>query len=117
MKPVLAIDAKATAHIFHNQGIDRLNHIDVAYLWIQDEVRSKRLRVRRVKSEENVTAHGTKTLSKAIISKHSITLVSAHMAEVRVEDAQQDVAMFGDFGSGPEVRDGWQDRQFAEHSK
>ena len=45
MKPVLAID------IFHRQGIGRLNNIDVAYLWIQDQVRSKRLMVRRVMSE------------------------------------------------------------------
>ena len=29
-----------------------MKHIDVAYLWIQDELTSKRLRVRRVKSEE-----------------------------------------------------------------
>ena len=43
MKPVLAIDAKATEHILHRQGIGRLKHIDVAYLWKQDEVRSKRL--------------------------------------------------------------------------
>ena len=34
MKPVLAIDAKATEHILHRQGIGRLKHIDVAYLWM-----------------------------------------------------------------------------------
>ena len=32
MKPVLAIDAKATEHILHRQGIGKLKHIDVAYL-------------------------------------------------------------------------------------
>ena len=31
MKPVLAIDAKATEHILHRQGIGRLKHVDVAY--------------------------------------------------------------------------------------
>ena len=51
MMPVLAIDAKATEHVLHRQGIGRLKHIDVAYMWMQDEVRSKKLRVRRVKSE------------------------------------------------------------------
>ena len=44
MKRVLAIDAKTIAHIFHRQGTGRLKHIDVA--WMQDEVRSKRLRLR-----------------------------------------------------------------------
>ena len=39
MKPVLAIDAKASEHFLHGQGIGRLKHMDVAYLWIQDDVR------------------------------------------------------------------------------
>ena len=69
-KPVLAIDAKATEHILHRQGIGQLKHIDVAYLWIQDEIRSRRLRVRRVRSEDNVDYLGTKSLSKAVIAKH-----------------------------------------------
>ena len=51
VKPVLAIDAKATEHILHRQGIGRLKHIDVAYLWVQDEIRSQRIQVRRVRSE------------------------------------------------------------------
>ena len=51
MKPLLAIDAKATKHILLTRGIGILKHIDVAYLWTQDEVRTKRLRVRRAKSE------------------------------------------------------------------
>ena len=54
---------------------------------------------------------GIKALSKAVSSKHSITLEHVNMDEERVEDAQQDVAMFWDSGSRPEVRDGWQDRQ------
>ena len=48
VKPVLAIDAKATEHILHRQGIGKLKHIDVAYLWVQDEIRSQRVQVRRV---------------------------------------------------------------------
>ena len=32
MKPVWAIDAKATEHILHRQGIGKLMHNDVAYL-------------------------------------------------------------------------------------
>ena len=47
-----------------------------------------------------------KSLSKAVTSKHSITMGHANMAEEAVEDAQQDVAMFRDFGSGPDLRDG-----------
>ena len=32
-------------------------HIDVAHLWLQDEVKSNRLRVRRVKSQDYVADH------------------------------------------------------------
>ena len=117
ISPVLAIDAKATEHVLHRQGIGRLKHTDVAYLWIPDEVRSRILRARRVKSEKNVADLGTKLLSNAVISKHSITLVYPNMAEDKVKDAQQDLAIFWDFGSGRGVRDELQDAQLSEHSK
>ena len=70
MKPALAIDAKATEHILHRQGVGRLKHIEVAHLWMQDEIRSRRLRVRRVKIKENVADLWTKPLNKAVIAKH-----------------------------------------------
>ena len=57
MKPVLVIDVKATEYIFHRQGLGKLKHTDVAYLWMQDEIRSKSC-VRRAKSEENVRKFG-----------------------------------------------------------
>ena len=49
-----------------------MKHIDVAYLWMQDEVSSKWLRERRVKSEENVAALRTKPLSKAETATHRV---------------------------------------------
>ena len=58
--PVLNIGAKATEHILHRQGTGKLKHIDVADMWVQDEIRSHRLRVHRVRSEENVADLGTK---------------------------------------------------------
>ena len=51
----------------------------VANLWMQDEIRSKRLRVRRVKSEENVADLGIMPLSKAVIAKHFLTLGYVNM--------------------------------------
>ena len=51
-----------------------MKHIGVAYLWMQEVVRSKRLRVRRVRSEENVADLGTKPLSKAVMAKHCLPL-------------------------------------------
>ena len=81
---MLAIDAKATERILHRQGIGKLKQTDVAYMWVQDEIRSQRLRVRRVRSEENVADLGTKTLSKAVIAKHCLTLGDVNVDEGNV---------------------------------
>ena len=74
--------------------IGRLKHIDVAYLWMQDEIRSKRLRVRRVKSEEHV------------IAKHGLTFGHVNLAEESGECQVQGVAMFLGLWFHPNVRDG-----------
>ena len=84
---MLAIDAKATEQILHRQGIGKLKRIGVAYLWIQDEVRSGRPQVRRVRSEDHIADLGTKLLSKAVIAKHCITLGYMNMSQ---EDAQME---------------------------
>ena len=97
---MLAIGAKATEHILHRQGIGRMKHIDVAYLWMQDEIGSKRFRVRRVKSEENAADLRTKPLSKSSSCEtlpHSGIYIN--MAEESVKCKRQDVAMCWDIGS------------------
>ena len=93
MKPVLAIDVKATEHILHRQGIGRLKHIDVAYLWMQDEVRSNRLRVRKVKGEANAADLATKPLSKAVIAKYCLALGYVNTAEENCWCKLRDVTM------------------------
>ena len=79
VKPVLNTDAKATEHILHRQGIGKLKHTDVAYLWAQDDIRSQRMRVHRTRSGEHVADLGTKPLSKAVIAKHCLTLGYVNM--------------------------------------
>ena len=79
MKPVLAIDAKATEHILHRKGI-----ADVPYWWMQNEVRSKMLRVVRVKSEENVANLGTQPLINGVITEHCFALGCVNMDEESV---------------------------------
>ena len=62
VRPVLVIDAKATEHILHRHEIGKMKDIDIAHLWLQDAVESKRLKVRCVKSEDNSADIGTKAL-------------------------------------------------------
>ena len=74
VKPVLIIDSKATEHTLYLHGIGTMNHIDVAHLWLQDKVKSNRLRVCGVKSEGNLADMETKALSNIIIRKHAISV-------------------------------------------
>ena len=69
LKPVFVVDAKAAERILHRHGIGKMKHIDVAHLWLPDEVKSNRLKVRHVKSEDNLADIGTKALSDEIIRK------------------------------------------------
>ena len=71
-----------------------MKHIDVTYLWIQDEVRSRRLQVRRVKSEDNIADLGTKPLGKAVIAKHCTAMGYMNMSQ---EDAQMGHQSWGCF--------------------
>ena len=74
VKPVLIIDAKAPEHILHRQRIGKMKLIDVAHLWLEDEVKSDRFRVRRVKSDDNLADIGTKALGNTSISKHACAI-------------------------------------------
>ena len=70
VKPVLIIDATATEHILHRHGIVKMKPIDVAHLWLQ----SNRLKVRRVKSEDNLPDIGTTALDNKIIMKRATSM-------------------------------------------
>ena len=54
----MVIDAKATEHILHRHGISKMKRIDVAHLWVQEEVKSNSLKVCRVKSEDHIADIG-----------------------------------------------------------
>ena len=58
---------------FIDMESEKMKHIDVAHSWLQDEVTSQRLKVRRVKSEDHLADIGTKALS-SIIRKHAISM-------------------------------------------
>ena len=51
-----------------------MKHVDVAHLWLQDEVKSIRLSLHRVKSEDNLADIGTEAVSNKTIRKHAISM-------------------------------------------
>ena len=79
VKPVLAIDAKATEHILHRQGIVKLKHVDVAHLWVQERDQisetasaqsQERRKRRRLWNEAAQKNSDCKTLSRIGIHEH-----------------------------------------------
>ena len=82
-----------------DHGIGKMKHTDVAHLWLQDEVKSNWLRVRRVKSDDNLADIGTKALSNRIIREHATSmeyvdaqenLRSGDAIELWVDEAEQE---------------------------
>ena len=68
VKPVLTIDAKATEHILRRHG--KRNTLP----WLLDGVNPNSLKVRSVKSEDNLADIGTKALSNNIIGKRAVSM-------------------------------------------
>ncbi len=63
-------DANAAMGIVHRQGLGKMRHLDVQYLWIQQEVSEGRLRVGKVRTTENVADLLTKNLPAEAMHKH-----------------------------------------------
>ena len=69
----------------------------MAHVCLQDEIKSNRLKVRRVKSEDNLADIGTKALSNEITRKHATCMVCVDAQEylksgdvmgLRVDDSE-----------------------------
>ena len=66
---ILNIDAQATMHLLHRDGLGRAKHVEVGYLWIQQVVRDGRITLRKVASSNNLADVGTKPLGRDVIMK------------------------------------------------
>ena len=67
-------DASATLAIIQRQGIGKLRHINVQYLWIQERVRNGEIRASKVPGKENPADLMTKHLPGAEIQFHMSNL-------------------------------------------
>ena len=63
-------DANAAIGIVHREGLGRTRHIDVSYLWIQQEVKSKKLDIRKVNTHENPADILTKGVTWEVLRRH-----------------------------------------------
>ena len=67
-------DASATLGIVRRQGLGKLRHINVQYLWLQDRTRNGDLEVQKVAGAENPADLLTKHLAVETMLKHMAAL-------------------------------------------
>ena len=67
-------DATAAIGMARRQVLGKTRHIDVQYLWIQQEIAERRLALEKVRTDANPADLFTKPLSREVIDKHLVTL-------------------------------------------
>jgi len=67
-------DSSAAVGITTRQGLGKLRHIRVQYLWVQDVIKEKRLGVQKVPGVDNPSDVLTKHLDASTMSRHLTTL-------------------------------------------
>ena len=66
----LHIEAKATLFILHRLGPGKMKHVEVHHLWLQHEVRAKKIELVKIGTEDNPADLGTKALDEARMVRH-----------------------------------------------
>ena len=62
-------DATAAIGIARRKGLGKIRHLDVADLWIQDKIRSRKMKLSKVLGADNCADAMTKYVDKTIMSK------------------------------------------------
>ena len=63
-------DASAAIGIVRRAGLGKLRHLNVRYLWVQDQVKRERLWLEKVAGADNPADLATKHLSADVMRKH-----------------------------------------------
>ena len=63
-------DASAAIGIVHRQGLGKTRHIEVQYLWVQQDVQSGKLQVVKVGTDSNPADLMTKHLKEEVVKAH-----------------------------------------------
>ena len=66
----LQADAHAAIGIIGRQGLGKVRHLDLSFLWLQAAVRGKQVVLRKVQSGDNMADIGTKMLDQNVIQRH-----------------------------------------------
>jgi len=80
-------DSSAAIGVVGRQGLGRLRHLDTHSLWVQQAVRSKRIKVRKVRGDDNVADLCTKHLSSRDRISYLLNLLGCHYVDGRASCA------------------------------
>ena len=73
-KATACSDASAAIGIAYRQGLGKVRHVDVQYLWIQSEVAQGKVGLRKVDTKENPADLMTKPVNAETMHKHMAKL-------------------------------------------
>lgn len=65
----ISTDATGARAIASRQGVGRIRHMEVKYLWLQDQIQQKVFKIRKVAGKLNVSDVGTKHVDKATLDR------------------------------------------------
>ena len=67
---MIRTDASAALGMAHRQGLGKTRHIEVQYLWIQEEIQRETLAMKKVGTDENMADLLTKSLKPETMLRH-----------------------------------------------
>jgi hypothetical protein len=62
-------DSSGARGVGHRQGVGKIRHLELRYLWIQDKIRKKQLTTFKMLGTENPADLGTKYVTKAVLDR------------------------------------------------
>ncbi len=98
----LHTDASATIGIVQRQGLGKLRHIGVQYLWLQERVRSGSMSVRKVLGTDNPADLMTKHLAAQDVERHA-----DHLSLERYQDRAESAPMLSSLRHTGTESDAW----------
>ena len=79
----MGVDSEAAKAVAAREGCGRIRHLDVRSLWLQQEVKEKRLVIKKVDGTKNPADIGTKAHSKGRMEELKLMCSVKSMAELR----------------------------------
>ena len=95
-------DASAAIGMAHRQGLGKMRHLEVQYLWIQHEVKEGKLTVKKVGTNNNPADLLTKAMNGEKVMKYIVEMGFWH----RQQSRQQQAASRSNLGDHNSVKHG-----------